>query len=210
LSTFDTGTRTSQGYALVIVGETHRALGRYDDALEYLDQALAIACDTGARTNQCLALKTIGDVYRALDRHDEASQYLEHALTIARECGDRGAEARGLNSLGGIARSGGAPAKALDQYQEALTIAEETGGRYDQACAHLGLGDAYHDLDGDHEARSHWERALVLYTGMCVPEAADARARLEDAPDMSVKASFAASDPHPPPTATLNGDAARR
>jgi tetratricopeptide (TPR) repeat protein len=130
---------------LVIVGETHRALGRYDDALEYLDQALAIACDTGARTNQCLALKTIGDVYRALDRHDEASQYREHALTIARECGDRGAEARVLNSLGGIARSGGAPAKALDQYQEALTIAEETGGRYDQACAHLGLGDAYHD-----------------------------------------------------------------
>lgn len=167
----ETGTRTSEGYALGILGGALRSLGRYDEALERLDQALAVSRETGGRTNEGVALKHLGDVHREMGRHDEATRCLTEALAIARECADRGVESRVLNSLGFLACARGENDEAAGFFRTALEIAVETSCISDQAYAHHGLGEATGE-------REHWERALALYTEMGVPEADEARARL--------------------------------
>lgn len=77
--------------------------------------------------------------------------------------------------------STGRPAAALSAYQQALELACHVAA---EARAHEGLGNA-HDACGDPgPARSHWQKALALYSDLGVPEADQIRIHLARSPDV--------------------------
>ncbi|MGD0559064.1 MAG: hypothetical protein ABSA93_29340 [Streptosporangiaceae bacterium] len=52
------------------------------------------------------------------------------------------------------------------------------GDSYEQARAHNGLARAYDAASDRGRARSHWRKALAIYTSLGAPETAEIRERL--------------------------------
>jgi tetratricopeptide (TPR) repeat protein len=63
------------GCAYYWIGECYRLLGQYDKALEYFQNALAIAEELGRRSDIATYLNNIAMVYAACGRYDEALEY---------------------------------------------------------------------------------------------------------------------------------------
>ena len=82
--------------------------GRYAEALETYEQALAIQREVGDRAGEGTTLANIGLVYDRQGRYDEALEAYEQALAIQREVGDRAGEGTTLNNIGLSTRTRGA------------------------------------------------------------------------------------------------------
>ena len=72
----------------------------------------------------------------------------------------------------------GDAAAALSVYEQALELANQLREPHSQACAHEGLGNAYHATGDPGRSRYHWQLALMLYREVGVPAADQVRARL--------------------------------
>jgi len=71
-------------------------------AIEYDEQALAIAREVGDRRGEGNRLGNLGNAYADLGQVAEAIGYYEQALAIAREIGDRRGEDNHLGNLGSV------------------------------------------------------------------------------------------------------------
>jgi tetratricopeptide (TPR) repeat protein len=80
--------RHGEGLTLIHLGEACVGLQRYNEALDYLVQALATSRDTGDRHGEALALTTLGLVYEMIDRPDLARLHRQTALLIFDNLGD--------------------------------------------------------------------------------------------------------------------------
>ena len=106
-----------------------RHLGQVAKAIEYYEQALAIAREIGDRRGEGADLGNLGLAYSALGQVAKAIEYYEQALAIAREIGDRRGEGADLGNLGMAYSALGQVAKAIEYYEQALAIAREIGDR---------------------------------------------------------------------------------
>ena len=75
--------RAGEGITLNSLGNAYRLLGRYEKAIEYNEQALAVLREVNDRADEGLALTNLGIAYGGLGRHEKAVEYLERALTIS-------------------------------------------------------------------------------------------------------------------------------
>src|SRR5206468_2651317 len=73
----------------------------YEQAIEYLQQALAIRREID-RKGEGRTLKNLGVVYEKLGQQQQALTYDKQALGIAREVKDREGEGKALRNLGKI------------------------------------------------------------------------------------------------------------
>jgi DNA-binding SARP family transcriptional activator/tetratricopeptide (TPR) repeat protein len=119
----------------------------------------------------------IGDLLRGVRRYDEALAELTAALDQARRRGDIRLEAVVVNTLARTLLESGDPAAAAGHHRSALDLAERTSLLYEQARAHLGLGDCLAQADPP-AARAHWDTARDVFTRLQVPDRADAEKRL--------------------------------
>jgi tetratricopeptide (TPR) repeat protein len=76
------GDRTSEGTILSDIGVVYGELGQYEEALGYLQQALAIRREVGDRTGEGATLNEIGVVYETQGQYGQALDYLQQALVI--------------------------------------------------------------------------------------------------------------------------------
>ena len=89
--------------ALRAAAERAVALGSYDQALVFYDEALAVKSDS-AETAELL--ERAGGAASAGGHHDAAEGYLRHALAVRRELGDRPAIAGATAALGRVLING--------------------------------------------------------------------------------------------------------
>lgn len=82
------------------LGLMHQVQGRFVEALDHLEAALAVARDLGNANLEGIALCNLGMAHDSLARFDEASDHFEAALAIARAIGDRRREGQFLSYLG--------------------------------------------------------------------------------------------------------------
>jgi tetratricopeptide (TPR) repeat protein len=157
--------------------------GRYRQAADRLQQALAVYRKTGNQAGQARHLINLGLVELRLGTYRQASQHLDQALTICRETGDRSSEAEALNSLGEILLAAGRAGGAQVKQAMALDLASQIDDKYEQARAHNGLARSYHANGDLGQARQHWQQALALYTNLGTPEAHHVRTQLAAAGD---------------------------
>jgi tetratricopeptide (TPR) repeat protein len=79
------GDRQGELYALDGLGYAYRKLGEPRRAIEFHEQALAIAREIGHRFSEADALTGLGNAYKNLGALDLAAEHEEQALAIARE-----------------------------------------------------------------------------------------------------------------------------
>jgi tetratricopeptide (TPR) repeat protein len=67
------------------LGLAYSALGQVEKAIDYYEQALAIAREIGHRQGEGNRLGALGLAYNALGQVEKARNYLEHSLAIFEE-----------------------------------------------------------------------------------------------------------------------------
>ena len=109
------------------IGVTLRRLERYDDALAYLQVALA----TNHQAEQMLleghGLAAMGDVYCDLGEPEQALERYQASLDIRREIGDQRGEGWMLHALAKVHAAQGRITQAGDCTEQATAIAQASG-----------------------------------------------------------------------------------
>jgi len=139
------------------LGECHRILGEYRQAIDLLTQALAIARATGNRRSEGTTLGNLGNCHRILGEYRRAADLYTQALAIARATGNRRSEGTWLGNLGNCHLDLGEYRRAADLYTQALAIARATGNRH-------GEGTWLGNLGLCHFILGEYRRAADLYT----------------------------------------------
>lgn len=156
------GIRQDEGDFLILLGRNYSAIGRYNQAMNFYEQRLAIANDINDRWGEVEAFNGLGRVHRDLGETDRAIQLHEQALMIAREIGYRLGEARVLNSLGKTYRFLGEYRHAIEFIEQSLYIIKEIGNKRDEIGALINLGRNYTCLGEYSLAIRFIERSLEM------------------------------------------------
>lgn len=144
------------------LGVTLSSLGRYNEAEENHQQALAIWQTVYGREHEDVALSynNLGYVHLCLGRYAEALRCYGEALEIWR--GTIGTEhadvAMVYNNMGLSYKRTGDLEQAMRCYQQALSICEKTCGE-----AHPATAQAYHNMGAVYAAQGNDSLALQFY-----------------------------------------------
>ncbi|MGC5331602.1 BTAD domain-containing putative transcriptional regulator [Micromonospora sp. DT62] len=160
--------------------------GQCEQAVRLLKSSLMLYRRTGHRYGEAEARNILGVAYRGCGLFDQARHQHELALELSADSGERHAECGALNDLGLTLARSGDPVGAADAHQRALRLATRIAQPYEQARALTGIAAlrAGSDLA---EARRHWERALVLFRRMDVPECSEVERRLAETRPQTVE-----------------------
>jgi len=144
------------------LGAVYFALGEYEKAINYHEQALAIAKSNGDKDGEAAGLGNLGIIYRSLGEYETAVSHFEQVLVIARTSGDKGSEGMSLNQLGSVYRFLGDYDTATHYHEQALAIFQLINDKTGEGNALGNLGIIYRSL-GDYEtAVSYMEQALAI------------------------------------------------
>ena len=83
----ETGDRQGEGAGLGNLGTAHLQVRQYEQAIEYLTQALPIYREVGDRRREGGCRCNLGGAYTSLGQHERAIEHLTQALAIDRELG---------------------------------------------------------------------------------------------------------------------------
>jgi predicted ATPase len=117
-------------------------MGRYEDALRYLEEGLSIAREIGDPSIVAMVLQPLAMTYSGRGETKRAAHILTEALALAREVGNRHQILAALNALGQLSRMEGELDRAAQLYVDVLAMAREDGNRESIAFALLNLAMA--------------------------------------------------------------------
>jgi predicted ATPase/DNA-binding SARP family transcriptional activator len=143
-----------EAYGLIVWGSSRAKQGKYNEARQVLEPALALARTAGAARLEVLCLLNLG---RAQDMN---SDVLEQAGQLAHQLGDHWLECQILNELGGVAVSQSRWDQARRYWQQALQYTLALNNPYRAATLQNNLGDVYRQL-GDFERAMIYQEALL-------------------------------------------------
>ena len=135
------------------LGEASWNLGKYDEAREYVEQALAHYLLEGDSEGEVRARVGLGNIWRRLGEREAAREEWEHALELYRAHGDEWGMGLVLNNLGAVATDGGDYETALSYHRRALSIRRRLGDRHGEVSSLNNLA-VVHYLLGDYR-RAH-------------------------------------------------------
>jgi CHAT domain-containing protein/uncharacterized protein HemY len=138
-------------------------LYRYEKAVEYFEQGLAIAGELKDPALQARLLRGLGYVFRDTNRPEQALDCLSRAVTAAREAQNLSSEAASLNLIGNIKSRIGRTEEALGYHERALVISREIKDRSSEAGSLNELGNAQMRLSRYEKASEYYEQALAIY-----------------------------------------------
>ncbi len=150
------------------LGATWASLGRVDDALSLLGQAVERAASIKLMANHPLRLVRLAEAHVRAGRSENAFPVAAQALDLSQEQRERGHEAYALRLLGEVWATLGDRdlGRAEEYYRMSLALAEQLGMRPLQGHCHLGLGRLAR-LRGDGEtARAALTAAHDLFREM--------------------------------------------
>lgn len=127
-----------------------------DEAVQHLDQALALAREDGHKHNEAWCLNCLGVALRQMGRHEEALAAHRQAFALLDELFEEHWKIHFLNGYGETCRLAGLPDQALHLHREALRLARHLGNRHEEALAHEGIAAL---LDGTDPAAAADHRA---------------------------------------------------
>ncbi|MFC4149286.1 BTAD domain-containing putative transcriptional regulator [Micromonospora mangrovi] len=167
--------------ALGHLGGVRYRLGESVWAERLLRASLALRARTGHGFATAETLSDLAGTYRQLGRHEEALRIHRAAIESAVNCGERHAEAAALNELARTLLQMGRRAEAMDGHRMALDLATRIDHPHEQGRALAGLAECEVATDPDAACR-YWQRALVLFEQVNVPEQHHVRLRLTNSP----------------------------
>lgn len=148
--------------ALSNAGYYFYVANRYDKALIFDKEALALADKHQFKQLKATILSNMGLIYHLRSQYPEALNLYQQALAITRLIGLKSLEADVLNGIGLVYRFQGKHQKALGFYEKALKIDSGSGRKKNVAVALLNIGKIY-DIWGQYDkALAHYQQALSI------------------------------------------------
>ncbi len=136
--------------------------GQYQEALEVLQQALAIATRSGDKEGESVILDRIGRTYDRLGEYDRALETYDRALALDRETGDRFGEGVTLDYIGRVYENMGQYEKALQLQEQSLVIFQEIDNPRSEAIILVNLGLLYVKLEQYERSLEFYQQALTI------------------------------------------------
>jgi DNA-binding SARP family transcriptional activator/tetratricopeptide (TPR) repeat protein len=165
--TLDAARRTNdqfgQAHAHRDLARAYVRLGRFEDALPHLEQALELFGRLGDRRGQARTRLWLGMMLEGQERYSAALRQAQLAHDLYRATGDRDGQATALNAVGWDHIRLGNHRQALTYCWEALALHEEAGDRQGEADAWDSLGYAHHHLGQYREAIDCYRHAIDTY-----------------------------------------------
>jgi len=144
------------------LGSVYYALGNFDSAIQFHQEALVLARQIGYQRGVSGQLGRLGIIYRSLFQIEQAQQCYEESLQIARSINDPAMEVYRLGNLGTILLLLGQHQRALELYQQSVTIARGMGKRWEEGIRLGGVGRVYHALGLEEQARQYFQQGLLI------------------------------------------------
>jgi DNA-binding SARP family transcriptional activator/Tfp pilus assembly protein PilF len=155
------GDPAAHALALMHLGVAYIRQGRYQQAADHLQQALALCRETGDRLGEARALSNLGLAHNWQGNYAQASGNARQALALCRETGDRLGEAYALTAIAIGYMYQGRP-EAIAQFQLARALYRELGESAGEATALGNLGEACWRQGHLDQAATHLREALIV------------------------------------------------
>lgn len=137
-------------------------LGRHNDALRLLEQALSLRHGLNDVYGQGTTNNNIGNVHRSCGRTEQAVKSYEAAIVMCRQSVNPLYEAIALNNLGQMAMDQGDLLVAESRLQDALSITQRVGDKIRQADNYGNLGAIYLRTGATERALEVLEKAVQM------------------------------------------------
>ncbi|XP_046345296.1 43 kDa receptor-associated protein of the synapse-like [Haliotis rufescens] len=157
----------------VYIATPYRRTGRYNEAMDYCEDAMKLAMLYGDRPVQARCLLTFADIHRKRNDLERASPRYESAYSIMSETGDRLGQVEALSGMAKTATSQRDLAKATELNVKALDIAQKIGNKLEMLRCHARLRTLYAATGDETLAHRHFSvlRQLLdemeLLCGVC-------------------------------------------
>ncbi len=158
----EAGERAAEAQALNCLGLIDGRMGRYPEAAEHLQEALALFREADDRAGTARALTNLASAKWRQGQYLQAASHYRQALARFREIGDVIGEAHALNGLGLVDWQQGRYSRAADHFQEALALFREHRDQSNEAHALGNLGMVGGRLGRFPQAAEHLREALAL------------------------------------------------
>lgn len=137
-------------------GETARARGLAEKALELADAAGDARALTRARNVHGIIAAGVGDL-------ETARLHLGESLALAGDLGDPDARVAALNNLALVHRTGGETDRAIELTGEALALCASVGDRHREAALRNNLADLLHAAGREGESMEQLKKAVAIF-----------------------------------------------
>ena len=154
------GDDQSYAQALSMFGYFLCETGALDEALEMLEEAVALHRHLTEPTTELHGYNTLGVVQKARGDLSAARAAYAHCLELAQQTGNERARAYVLNNIGVIHQEEGDGEKARRYYQAALPLFETLRDRRMIGMASSNMGNTFLDNEAYAEAEQWYERGL--------------------------------------------------
>jgi len=159
LAAGDKHLRAVRAEALKEKGLSSFGLGQLNEAIEWLEQSLAIYSALSDEQNVATLLMDLGWVHRNAGRYNQALTRYNHALDYWRKTNNVAQQANLLNNLGVLHHLNGNYEQARLLLEEALNCARRSGYVRMEAFTLSSIGDLYADLDAPEAALDAYRQA---------------------------------------------------
>ena len=146
------------------LGEVHHTWkrGNRQQALYYLQEAIALFTEIGSKTALVEAHKLLAEIELALNDTDEALKHCQLSLELAQEIGNREYEGIACRVLGQIHRAAGRPGKARQHLQHSVETLTAMGNKLELGRSMYELGLALSTTD-EEQARKQLQSAAQIF-----------------------------------------------
>jgi CHAT domain-containing protein len=151
---------TWDGFILRQIGNTYRALGRFAEAITYLQQSEATRTKQNDRQGVALARIDLGRAYIAKGDAERGAKLIEDTLT------DLGPSGYPVDHVAAEFSKAGRPERARQLFSQALEIATKIGAAPRKANILFGLATMERDLGNFDTARRHIVEAIDVADGL--------------------------------------------
>ncbi|MCL6674446.1 tetratricopeptide repeat protein [Streptomyces panaciradicis] len=153
-----------QARSQLSLGRVYGRLGRAEEAVAALEEALRLFAPADDGPGRALAHLALAAVHVREGRHESSARHARSAVELARAIGDRRAEASALTALGRARAHLGHPGEGLAHCRGSAALHRQSGDRYGEALAWEGVGDVQHLLGFPEQAAACYEQAVSLLT----------------------------------------------
>ncbi|MEM7332602.1 MAG: tetratricopeptide repeat protein [Chloroflexota bacterium] len=152
----------TESQLLANLGQVYWYLGEYEQVEQIANEGIRLSRLTGNRSMEPYHINNLaGMALRSFD-YENAIGYYQQALTIAESLNMLTSVAVYNNNIAGAYVGMGEIDKALVYLETAVNVAQNAGARRIEALAFYTMGHAYRALSDHQQARSAFEKALLI------------------------------------------------
>jgi tetratricopeptide (TPR) repeat protein len=144
-------------------GDCYRSHGKYEQALEAFQKALAITKEAINPQEEATLLREIGNLYQAWGKYEQAIDYQQQSLKLYQQLGREKDVANQWANLAACYLAWGKYEQALEHYQQSLEIRQDLNEQSQVASSFFQIGHIYLAWDKYEQALEHYQQSLELY-----------------------------------------------